>query len=159
YIFEKYINDREAMGAYYTREDVTEYISKNTIVPFLLNAARKDCAVAFDESGSIWRLIRDDPDRYIYDTLKYGISRPLPAEVCVGVTDPKSRSDWNRVAPDEYSSRSIDGEPTETWREIVGRRNRYQELRAKLSRGDVRDVDTLVTLNLDVRQFAQDVIQ
>jgi hypothetical protein len=53
YIFEKYINDREAMGAYYTKEDVTEYISKNTIVPFLLDAARRDCAVAFEKSGGV----------------------------------------------------------------------------------------------------------
>ncbi len=34
YIFEKYINQKQ-MGAYYTKEDITEYISKNTIIPFL----------------------------------------------------------------------------------------------------------------------------
>ena len=28
YIFEKYINDRAAMGAYYTKEDITDYIGK-----------------------------------------------------------------------------------------------------------------------------------
>ena len=31
YIFEKYINDRAQMGAYYTKEDITDYIGKNTI--------------------------------------------------------------------------------------------------------------------------------
>ena len=35
YIFEKYINQKQ-MGAYYTKEDVTEYISKNTVLPFPL---------------------------------------------------------------------------------------------------------------------------
>lgn len=35
YIFEKYINDRQKMGAYYTKEDITGYISRNTIIPFL----------------------------------------------------------------------------------------------------------------------------
>jgi hypothetical protein len=159
YIFEKYINDREAMGAYYTREDVTEYISKNTIVPFLLDVARKDCAVAFDTSSGVWRLLRDDPDRYIYDSLKCGANLPLPKEVSAGVADVKRRSDWNKLAQPECSASSVDGEPTETWREIVDRRRRYQEIRTQLINGEVHEVNTLVTLNLDVRQFAQDVIQ
>src|SRR5204863_9004834 len=34
YIFEKYINQKQ-MGAYYTKEDITDYISKNTINPYL----------------------------------------------------------------------------------------------------------------------------
>ena len=43
YIFEKYINQKQ-MGAYYTKEDITEYIAKNTIIPFLFDAAEKKCA-------------------------------------------------------------------------------------------------------------------
>ena len=35
YIFEQYINDRAQMGAYYTKEDITEYIGRNTILPRL----------------------------------------------------------------------------------------------------------------------------
>ncbi|GEM_PF-5299286 len=40
--FEKYINSIESnkqkdSGAYYTQEDITDYIAKNTILPFLLN--------------------------------------------------------------------------------------------------------------------------
>jgi hypothetical protein len=47
YIFEKYINQKQ-MGAYYTKEDITEYISKNTIIPFLFDAAKKRrCPAAF----------------------------------------------------------------------------------------------------------------
>lgn len=30
HIFEQYINDRAQMGAYYTKEDITEYIGKKT---------------------------------------------------------------------------------------------------------------------------------
>ena len=41
YIFEKYINQKQ-MGAYYTKEDITEYISKNTIIPFIFEAAQKN---------------------------------------------------------------------------------------------------------------------
>jgi hypothetical protein len=46
YIFEKYINQKQ-MGAYYTKEDITEYISKNTILPFLFDAAKKRYPKAF----------------------------------------------------------------------------------------------------------------
>ena len=72
YIFEKYINQKQ-MGAYYTKEDITEYISQNTIIPFLLDEARKECAVAFAPEGSVWRVyFGDDPDRYIHDAMKKG---------------------------------------------------------------------------------------
>jgi hypothetical protein len=49
YIFEKYINQKQ-MGAYYTKEDITEYIGKNTVIPFLFDAARAKCRVAFENS-------------------------------------------------------------------------------------------------------------
>jgi len=159
YIFEKYINDREAMGAYYTREDVTGYISKNTIIPFLLDAARKDCAIAFDKGGGVWRLLRDDPNRYIYEFLHNGADLPLPKDVAAGVTDVRKRSDWNRLAPVEYSSSKSSAVPAETWREVVDRRKRYEAVRAKLAKGEVHQVNDLVTLNLDLQQFSQDVIQ
>ena len=61
YIFEKYVNQRQ-MGAYYTKEDITGYISRNTVIPFLFDAARKECPVAFGPDGGVWRLLRDDPD-------------------------------------------------------------------------------------------------
>ena len=41
YIFEKYINQKE-LGAYYTKEDITEYISKNTIIPFILDKMKRN---------------------------------------------------------------------------------------------------------------------
>ena len=45
--FEKYINDRASMGAYYTKEDITEYISKNTIIPFLFDKVKAKVKNAF----------------------------------------------------------------------------------------------------------------
>ncbi|EFO81351.1 hypothetical protein OSCT_0786 [Oscillochloris trichoides DG-6] len=38
YIFEKYINQKQ-MGAYYTRDDITGYICRNTIIPALFDKA------------------------------------------------------------------------------------------------------------------------
>jgi hypothetical protein len=80
YIFEKYINQKQ-MGAYYTKEDITEYISKNTIIPFLLDAARGDCAIAFDKAAGVWRLLRDDPDRYVYAS-RHAPQARTPARLC-----------------------------------------------------------------------------
>ncbi len=75
YIFEKYINQKQ-MGAYYTKEDITGYIARNTVVPFLFNAAEKKCAIAFKPDSAVWRLLRDDPDRYIYPAVKHGVIQP-----------------------------------------------------------------------------------
>lgn len=152
YIFEKYINQKQ-MGAYYTKEDITEYISKNTIIPFLLDAAHKECRIAFDKQTGIWRLLREDPDRYIYEAVRHGAQLALPEEIAAGLDSVPNRGGWNRAAPPEY------GLPTEIWREVVERRRRYEEVRAKLSNGEVAEVNDLITLNLDIRQFAQDAIQ
>ncbi len=151
YIFEKYINQKQ-MGAYYTKEDITEYISKNTIIPFLFDAARRSCEIAFAAGGAVWQLLRDAPERYIYAAVSKGAELELPPHIAAGVADVSKRTDWNTVAPSEYAL------PTEIWREVVARRQRYETLRAKLVNGDIGSINDLITYNLDVRQFAQDVI-
>src|SRR5450755_529141 len=151
YIFEKYINQKQ-MGAYYTKEDITEYISKNTVIPYLFEAAEQKCLIAFRSDGPVWSLLRDNPDRYIYDALKKGIELPLPAEIAAGLDDIARRAGWNRPAPTEYAL------PTEIWREVVARRKRYAEVKTKLAAGEVHSINDLITYNLDMRQFAQDAI-
>ena len=166
YIFEKYVNQKQ-MGAYYTKEDITGYISRNTVIPFLFDAARKSAPIAFRPDGGVWRLLRDDPDRYIYpavghgitwnardaqDLLRLGAPFELPAGITEGLDDVSKRGGWNAPAPDEYAL------PTETWREVVARRKRYTEVRAKLAAGEVTEINDLITLNLDIERFAQDVI-
>ena len=73
------------MGAYYTKEDITGYISKNTIIPFLFDAARKSCKIAFEGDASVWKLLEDDPDRYIYDAAKKGVDLDLPEDIAAGI--------------------------------------------------------------------------
>ena len=152
HIFEKYINQKQ-MGAYYTQEDITEYISENTIIPSLFDAARKECRIAFEGEASVWQLLRDDPDRYIYDAIKTGVELDLPEDIAVGTHDVSQRMMWNTPALNEYAL------PTEIWREVIARRNQYESTHAKLSNGEIDDISTLVTYNLDIRQFAQDVIE
>ena len=72
YIFEQYINDRAQMGAYYTKEDITEYIGRNTIVPFLLDATKQTTEKAFKPQGEVWTFLKESSDRYIYDAVKHG---------------------------------------------------------------------------------------
>ena len=166
YIFEKYINQKQ-MGAYYTKEDITGYISRNTVIPFLFDAARKECPVAFEPNGGVWRLLSDDPDRYIYPAVGHGVTwnarqseapEPLhapfelPGDIAGGIGNVTQRSGWNAPAPEEFAL------PTETWREVVARRTRYAEVRAKLASGEVQEINDLITLNLDVERFAGDVI-
>ena len=152
YIFEKYINQKQ-MGAYYTKEDITEYISKNTIIPFLFDKARKACKIAFEGDASVWKLLQDDPNRYIYDAVKKGIGKKLPPNIAAGIGDVSKRTDWNTLADSDYAL------PTEIWRETVTRRQRYETVHAKLANGEVTDINDLITYNLDIRQFAQDVIE
>lgn len=150
YIFEKYINQKQ-MGAYYTKEDITGYISQ-VIVAFLLDEVRRRRPTAFEGAASVWQVLRDDPDRYIYPAMRHGAALPLPPEIAAGLTDVAQRTDWNRPAPAEYAL------PTEIWREVVARRQRCEEVCTKLAAGEVRQVNDLITHNLDLRQFAQDVI-
>ena len=152
YIFEKYINQKE-MGAYYTKEDITEYISKNTVIPSLFDAARKGCKIAFEGDTSVWQLLRLAPDRYIYDAVKTGVELDLSEEIAAGIHDVSKRGQWNTSAHGEYAL------PTEIWRETVARRSRYETVHTKLSNGEIDDINALITHNLDIRQFAQDVIE
>lgn len=168
YIFEKYINDRAEMGAYYTKEDITEYISKNCIIPFLFEKTKKAYSSAFNTDGEIWQMLKDSGDRYIYDAVKKGVDLPLPAEIAVGINPelenklvtldepPKLlelRKEWNKPTPEEYAL------PTEIWRETIERRNRYQEILDKIENGEITDINDFITYNLNIRQFAQDVIE
>ena len=163
YIFEKYINQKQT-GAYYTKEDITGCISRNTVIPFLFERARKECPIAFKPEGGVWRLLQDDPDRYFHDAVRPGITydvhqkqdleekQELPSAIAVGVDDVSRRATWNSSAPADYAL------PTETWREHVARRQRYEEIYAKLAAGKVRSINDLITYNLDIEKFAQDVI-
>ena len=152
YIFEKYINQKQ-MGAYYTQEDITEYISKNTVIPSLFDTARKRCRIAFEGEASIWKLLQANPDRYIYDAVKTGVELGLPEDIAEGVDSVCKRGLWNTPAHDEYAN------PTEIWREVVLRQERYESIHAKLSNGEIDNINALITHNLNIHQFAQDVIE
>lgn len=176
YIFEKYINQKQ-MGAYYTKEDITEYISKSAVLPFLFDSVKVKCAIAFANPNgpTLWDLLKENPDRYIYPAVRHGVSwsydpesptkgeplaepRSLPKEIATGIdgSHPRlidHRASWNTQAASDYAL------PMETWREVVARRQNYDQTKQMLVDGEIRDVNDFVTRNLDLRQFSQDVIQ
>ena len=98
YIFEKYINQKQ-MGAYYTKEDITDYISKNTIIPSLFDTVSKACKTEFEGNTAVWKLLQEDPDRYIYEAVKKGVEKDdveleLPQNIADGIDDVSKRTDW-----------------------------------------------------------------
>jgi hypothetical protein len=170
YIFEKFINDRAKMGAYYTKEDITDYISKNCIIPYLFDetcdfgsaqlpplterSRRQNFGYA---QSPMWEMLRESGDAYIYDAVKKGVDLPLPEEIAVGIDTQKPnllerRKEWNKPAPAEFAL------PTEIWREVVDRRKRYNDVKSKIENGEIQNINDFITYNLNIRQFAQDVI-
>lgn len=153
YIFEKYINDRANMGAYYTKEDITDYISKNCILPFLFDETKRHHSKAFDANGEIWSLVKNNGDDYIYEAIKKGVELELPKEIAVGINDVSKRTEWNKPALITHAL------PTEIWREVIDRRNRYNEIKSKIEAGEITAINDFITYNLNIRQFVQDVIE
>ncbi len=153
YIFEKYINDRANMGAYYTKEDITDYISKNCILPYLFDETKRHYPKAFNADADLWQMVKQSGDQYIYDAVKKGMEEPLPKEIEQGIKDVSKRTDWNKPATINYAL------PTEIWREVVDRRNRYTVVKSKIDKGDIQQINDFITYNLNIRQFAQDVVE
>ena len=157
YIFEQYINDRAQMGAYYTKEDITEYIGRNTILPFLMDATKKMDEKPFKTNGAVWQFLRESGDTYIYDAVKKGKGLEIPEEIAVGIDTTKPnllerRSHWNEKTPEAFAL------PTEIWRETIERLQRYASIKAKIENGEISEINDFITYNLDIRQFVQDLL-
>ena len=173
YIFEKYINDRAQMGAYYTKEDITDYISKNCIIPWLFDEVKRQYPKAFADDGWLWPIVKVSGDEYIYDAVKYGVPESgglfddLPAEIQKGFASKlekkvvdgngpwlwKLRQEWNKPAPSDIAL------PTEIYREVIERRKRYADIKSKITNGKIKEINEFITYNLNIRQFTQDVIE
>ncbi len=63
-IFEQQINQKQ-MGAYYTQDDVTTYIARSTILPYLLHTVKTQYPEEFAPGSPLWHSLQDKPERYI----------------------------------------------------------------------------------------------
>ena len=98
--------------------------------------------------------MQHSPKRYLYKAVKHGLNlEALPEAIKKGLNDVNQRNEWQKPAPEAYAL------PTETWREVVARRQRATELQSKLANGEINQINDLITYNLNIRQFAQDVIE
>lgn len=157
YIFEQYINDRAQMGAYYTKEDITEYIARNTILPFLMDSVKRREEKMFRPNGELWTFLRESGDLYIFDDMKKGAGQPIPEKIAVGLDTTKPnllerRAHWNERTPLALAL------PTEIWRETIDRLQRYQSIKAKIEKGEIKAINDFITYNLDIRQFVADYL-
>ena len=160
YIFEQYINDRAEMGAYYTKEDITEYIGKNCILPFLMDKLKEQSPETFKPDGYVWETLRKSGDQYIYDAVKKGVDHwdEIPEEIAQGLDTTKPnllerRAHWNDRTPETWAL------PTEIWRESIERMQRCKEIQAKIANGEITEINDFITYNLDIRQFVQDLLE
>ena len=154
YIFEKFVN-RKLMGAYYTKEDITEYISRNTIVPFLFDQVKGNCPKPFEARGEVWSLLSIAPERYFFDSMRHGITldevESLDFAEIRAILGPIDAT-LDDQTPAEY------GLPNESWREYIDRRKRYERTYDEIERGRINSINDLITRNLDIEKFAQDVL-
>lgn len=150
-LFEKHSKQKQ-LGSYYTGADITAYISTATILPWLFEAVKEKCPASFTCDGSVWSLLREQPEQYITSALKHGCAIPLPPEIAAGIQNVTLRAAWNQSAPAMYAL------PLETWREVVARRQRYKEILERIVTGELCSVDEMITCNLDLCCFARDVI-
>lgn len=157
YIFEQYINDRAQMGAYYTKEDITEYIGRNTILPYLMDAVKRKDEKCFRPKSKLWQYLQESNDKYIYNAMKKGCSENLPEYIAEGIDTAKPnllerRKHWNERTPETFAL------PTEIWRETIERRQRYSNIKQKIVNGEITAINDFITYNLDIRQFVADYL-
>ena len=142
FIFEQYVNytdkGRKEKGAYYTKPDVTGYMSVSTIIPAvvdrLVEAGLEDPCVLLPHSGN----------RYLHAVLGYGR----------GVDPP-----GGDLPPGEHPDPLLDiALPGERWCDVTHRRRRYDELVALVDSGGVTTIDEAVTANLDLAGLMEDYL-
>ena len=155
YIFEQVVNQKEPgtekikkdKGAYYTKRDITGYMTSVTVIPALLDR--------LDVTINPMKLLISDPERYIYDSISYGAYEELPDKIAAGTDNPALivDEDWFAKSPPNI------GLPGETWWETIDRHRHFRELKKRLEDGEIRTVDDAITANLDLRTLVTDFLE
>ena len=159
YIFEQIANDKAKMGAFYTQEDITEYISKYSILPYILNKLFENESFRF--SGYARRLLLSDPEKYIFESVKYGFSKDwrkkLPSEVSNGLNIIEPHLLQRRVKWNEKAGKGF-GLKKESWRDAISRFERCEKIIELINSGAITNANDFITYSLDIRTFVLDLI-
>ncbi len=154
YIFEQYINfestGKKESGAYYTKHEVTSYMTEQTVIPRYLEKLLAITSVPLE-------LLKQNPIRYIKPDNLQGFNfetgswKPLPLDVEEFREIP---DDW--IALEKFPSQDELLLPDESWIQMFARRQRVDSLILKLGSGQAQTANDLVTYNLDQLTLIQD---
>ena len=150
YIFEKYINQKD-MGAYYTKDDITSFITKGSVIPYLINTLEGNGLSLVGPSGLLTSIISKDPIRYMPQNSVYGLNVPIPESLLDGFEKRNAEFLKNSVP-------SSHGLPGEVWAEFLQRRSRHESLVSQLKNLEIITIDALVAQNIDLSQALCDLL-
>jgi len=151
YIFERYINQKQ-MGAYYTKEDVTGYMTSASIVPWFLErlvGRLAERGVDFDPYAPL----AGSGDRYLYAAPLTGVDEPLPPGFPATVQAIAGDGRAGERASPKY------GLPGESWIECLDRMESQRALRALVNSGGVTGSAAAVTHNLNIIALVTDLLR
>ena len=109
----------------------------------------------FHANSELWQYLKESGDKYIYDAMKKGVDQTIPEEIAIGLDTTKPnllerRYHWNERTPEVFAL------PTEIWRETIERLQRYNNIKEKIVKGEITDINDFITYNLNIRQFVTD---
>jgi len=163
YIFEKYANQRQD-GAYYTKEQISGYIVRNTILPVLIEKLNETCGSKANLFEFAAKLIRAGAADYINPSMIKGFYEPYPAKIRSITPSFFTRKGLSLPAGSRF------GEAGETWRDVIKRRcvsacacERLKALAvsgsAKGSKNQIGALnEVLITYNMDSLKFLTGLI-
>jgi hypothetical protein len=139
YVFEQFVNNKE-VGAYYTKEDITDYMTNNTLLITVIQKIKEGSSI------NVLLPLVQNPERYIWPSLKYGEENinQIPVESNISNMERKSPSNL--------------GLPGETFWETSRRFKYLKSLRNAIDNGEITQVSDLVTWNLDLETLLVDLI-
>jgi hypothetical protein len=139
YVFEQFVNNKD-QGAYYTKEDITDYMTTNTLVIKLLEKIKQECSI------NLFLPLVQNGERYIWPSLFHGQDQKeiLPEAI-------------NSPQMDRKSSNLV-GLPGESGWETAERFAYTNDLRERLASCEVEEIADLVSLNVDLELLASDII-
>ena len=139
YVFEQFVNNKEK-GAYYTREDITDYMTSNVLVIKLLQRIEAECSI------NLLRPLSQNVKRYIWPSLNYGMeNRDL-------IPTTSDFASMEKKAPPTL------GLPAETFWETAERFEYCENLHKRISNGEISSISELILLNIDLESLASDII-
>lgn len=144
YIFEQFVNSKQ-MGAYYTKEDVTHFMTRSTLLPVIVSRLE-----AIDVP--VWDLLPNDADGYIWDQMKHGAEIRFPDSIEAERVSHR-RPSWLGDVPVEI------GLPGESWWEIDARRDNLAATFELLKAGKITTVDAAVSANINLEKVTVDAIK